>query len=145
MHIICEQVDLETGNDINEIEVEGLKELVFQFADDTNLFIDNTIKSLNDVLDSLTVVENNIELTISYEKSKIHLLSDSKPVECSTPVVWDQGGPDILGIKVFVNENPAEIYTTQIQKMCAICEHWLNRNLPLLVSHIKQTLIGRII
>ena len=94
------------------------------------------LKNLENVIETLERMENNIGLVVNYEKSSIHILGNSKQVECRKPIQWDPGGPEILGINTEMASNADTVYNTKIDKVSTICSSWTNR---------KLTLLGKII
>ena len=121
---------IKENSSIQEITIHDLKVILSQFADNTQLFIDNTISSLNAVIDTLTDVEINTGLIVNYEKSSIHLLGDSVQVACDKPFIWDPGGPSILGVDT--NHAADQPYIDIICKMDNVIENWYYHQLTLI-------------
>ena len=144
LYLLCGETmahKIKENSSIKGITIFDLKLVLSQFADDTQLFIDETIDSLNAVIDTLTNIEINIGLTVNYEKSSVHLLGDSKPITCSKPLTWDPGGPTVLGINT--NDTVDSAYLDVIQKMNSVIENWYYRSLTLIGrTLIVNTLMG---
>ena len=135
LYLLCGEVllrKIKENSGIQGIDVNGLMELISQFTDDTQIFIKDTIDNLDAVIDTLTIVENNIGLVVNYNKSSVHLLGDSKAVHCTKPVKWDPGGPTVLGISAEDEFNVDASYQSSLNKIQNICEQWGNRNLNLM-------------
>ena len=84
---------------INGITINNFENIIAQFADDTQLFLDSQ-KSLQNVIQTLTDIEANTGLKVNYEKSSIHTIAKAPHVPCDKPLVWDPGGNVILGIDI---------------------------------------------
>ena len=124
----CLAHQIKQNSNIEGITVYNLKQIISQFADDTQLFIKNTIQELNAMIDTLSQLETNIRLTINYSKSCIYLLGNSKPIEWDKPWVWDPGGFTLLGVEVGTDYN----YANQLGKAKNVVKLWCNRNLTLM-------------
>ena len=134
LFLLCSQVLLEQIKENSQrqrIEVNDLKDLVSQFADDTQLFIKNTVDNLEQVIRKLTQLEENLGLTVNYEKSSIHTLGNSNIITCEKPLVWDPGGLTILGIPVQC-ENPDVHYRLQLDEIKSVVSKWSNQTLSLM-------------
>lgn len=75
LYLVCGEVmaqKIRENQQIRGITVYDLKQVISQFADDTQLFITNTIKELREVVKTLTQIETNISLSINYAAAHHH-------------------------------------------------------------------------
>ena len=132
---------------IEGIELNGIKQILSQFADDTAAFIKYEKLVLDTFIDTLQHIEKQMGLKVSYEKTTLYRIGSLREslAELITQknFQWSSGPIDILGVKINCdgtnhNENFAEI----MQKV-SVCKTWINRTLTL---HGKvlvlNTLIG---
>ena len=133
LFLVCGEVMsqiITQNSDVEGITIYGLKEIMSQFADDTQIFIRNTIRSLTAIVNSLTLLEANTGLIVNYKKSSIHTLGGAERIECEKPFVWDPGSLEVLGINPLINDD--SMYEKQLQKMSVTITQWANRSLPLI-------------
>ena len=63
---------IQQNRNIRGISVNGVERILAQFVDDTNLFIQYERLCIEAVCDTLTHVENNLGLKVSYEKTNMY-------------------------------------------------------------------------
>ena len=111
--------------------------LISQFVDDTILFLSFTEECLCVTVNTLTQIEVNTGLKISYKKSTVYHISSLKHsnacIYTIKPLNWSDDDLDILGIRVAnapVQSNTSFEDTTN--KMQAVVNLWHNHQLTLM-------------
>ena len=137
------------GNDqISGISVNGVKQILSQFADDTAAFLKYDQMVIKAFVDTLSHVENQIGLKVSYEKTTIYrvgsLRRSNAKLFTQKDFKWSNDAIQLLGVKIngdgsICNEN----FDVIISKVKNICSQWMNRNLTLYGKVlVVNTLIG---
>ena len=131
-------IKLKQNPNIRGIDVYGVMTLISQFADDTVLFLEFSKISLEAVINTLSLIERNTGLLISYDKTLIYRIgslagSDAK-VYTSKSICWTNEPFTILGITV---HNDVETITKTnfdavLQKMETVLDCWYTRNFTLM-------------
>ena len=132
LFLLCGEVmahKIKENSNINGIKINQLEQIISQFADDTQLFLENQ-RSVEEVLKVLKALEGNIGLKVNHEKSCIHSIGDAKPFKCTENLVWDPGKIEVLGVEITADANVQ--YFETLQKAKVILKKWENRTLPLL-------------
>ena len=132
LYLCCGEVmsrEIKQNENIHGITMQNLENIIAQFADDTQLFLDSK-RSVEEVVKTLSTLEANIGLQVNYEKSSIHTIGTSKRFECTKPLVWDPGGLNVLGIEIKQDDDAT--YEQVIAKTEQILESWTHRDLTLL-------------
>ena len=128
---------LEHNNKIDGITAHGLFILLAQFADDTNLFLKASDKTLREVTRSLALAEKNLGLRVNYQKTTIYRLGSLVKINATyytqAGYRWSDPPVDILGIHITTNfKMMAEINLTPLldtaRNRIAL---WSRRNLSL--------------
>ena len=142
LFIVTGQVMLEKikeNSSIKGICIGDLEKIIAQFADNTQLFLENR-ESVEKIVVFLNELKTNTGLKVNYEKSSIHRIGNVKKFECKENFVWDPGGLPILGVDACL---PAELQYNQIlQRAQSILNQWETRSIPLLA---KVTIINSLI
>ena len=143
--LLCGEImnrKLKENKNIKGITVEGLEELISQFADDTTLFLTCEKLTLEGVVDTLATVANNIGLVINYNKTLIYrtgsLAGSNAKIYTTREFVWSNENYESIGI-IMGNDinNVTKInYENTVKKLDIISNDWANR---------KCTLLGKIL
>ena len=113
---------------IKGITVGELKLLLSQFADDTVLYLNFDLDEIDAVVETLTYVENQTGLKISYDKTTVYRIGSLKNTDAKLvtqkELKWSDGNINILGVTI-ANGNPTSNgYSSTIEKMRKTCETW---------------------
>ena len=143
LFLICGEVmsiELKKRANIRGVTVNDLETIILQFADDTQLLLKNK-KALNEAIRTLTLMEANIGLVVSYEKSRIYVSGDTQKCEINKPIPWDTGGPNLLGIDL--HKTNEELYLEILNNIKGIINSWKHRGLTLMGKcMLINTLMG---
>ena len=128
---------------VNGVTVEGIKQVMSQFADDTVIFIEFDQREIDGVMEVLASLETQLGLKISYEKTTLYRIGSLKNSEATLytqkKVNWSDGDIDLLGVTI-KNAGGAAIDMAQfrkpISKLQKITNIWSGR---------KLTLMGRVL
>lgn len=138
--LICGQIlsDLMHNNtQITGLKIYGQEELMVQFANDTNIFLEMNQQSLSAVVRTLKIVYVQLGLKINYDKTVIYRLGSlrysSAQLFMAEEVSWTNEPIKILGVKIceeklLVQEN----FTEVIKKASGTLTTWLTRCLTLM-------------
>ena len=118
---------------IHGITMNNLEHIIAQFADDTQLFLNNR-KSLENVIATLDEVEANTGLKVNYEKTAIYTIGQDEAGAnsdkiCSKPIVWDPGGLTVLGVDIIKCVQAQ--YMQILDKAKEVLDVWYLHNLTL--------------
>ena len=116
---------------IQPLQIYGFYELLSQFADDTQIYEEDDIDSLNAVAECMKTVHLNVGLETNYEKSSIHVINGTdiaQNARCADWVFTEQM-PTILGIDS--EQNDSQLFAL-IDKACTVLSNWRNRTLSLM-------------
>ena len=92
---------------IKGIPVLDIVNLISQFADDTDLFLIYDFLSLNEVVDTLTIIERNTGLLLNYDKTSIYrigsLRNSRAKLYTKVEFKWTNEPITVLGVKMSNN------------------------------------------
>ena len=114
----------------------ALPEVITQFADDTGLYLEYSQESLDATLSTLTCIERNTGLKISYDKTCIYRVGSIKfsnaKLYTQTNLKWSDEDIEMLGISIS-NQNVQSTaqYDVCINKIDNVVNTWGSRQLPL--------------
>ena len=140
-YLLCGEIlarKLKLNNKIKGIDMNNgqIKNLISQFADDTALFMSYDKVTLTEVVDTLTCIENNIGLTINYDKTLIYrigsLANSNAKMFTQKAIRWTNDPFELLGVQVSNNETDLNNYKPNVEKMNNVLNTWYNRNLTLM-------------
>ena len=114
---------------IAPLEIYGVKELISQFADDTQLFEPENQESLQATLESMRTIQNNVGLELNHEKTSIHMIGNCNKVDLQSPLLWTKEYPTVLGISTDPSSN--QLFDT-LEKGKKILQSWRHRSLTLM-------------
>ena len=122
---------------IKGICINQLEEILAQFADDTSIFLEWDQESLNQLCEVLSIVETNIGLKVSYDKTSLYRIGSLTKSEARLYTTqnfkWNNENIDTLGVKIArdgtkVPQNFEDI----VNKLENVCNDWRNRTLTLM-------------
>ena len=150
LFLLCSEVmthKLMENRKIKGIHVNDIRLLISQFADDTILYLNFDLEELNAVIDTFTLIEANLGLKISYDKTTIYRVGSLRGTDARLYTVknfnWSDGDIELLGVtlpngKHHTYKGTIDLgeYDKTIEKVAGILKGWMER---------KLTLIGKIL
>ena len=139
-YVICSEMLahlIKQNSNINGISLYGVKEVLSQFADDTSAFLSYERDSIEGFYNSLTCIETNLGLKVSYEKTTLYRVgsihkTDAK-IYTTKNLKWSDGPIDTLGVSISCDLASVESnFLDIIAKVNSVCESWQNRMLTLM-------------
>ena len=133
---------------IKGIEMNLLKNILSQFADDTAAFLQYNQESLDAFIESLSCVETNMGLKVSYEKTTLYrigsLQNSNAELYTKKNFAWSNDAIDTLGVTLKCDGTKDESnFQSILTKLNTVCETWFNRKLSLFGKIlIINTLMG---
>ena len=129
------------NNSIRGLDIRGIKALLAQFADDTGVFIDYDVLSLNTFVDVMASVEKQLGLKVSYEKTTIYrigsLCNSNARLFTQKQFKWSNGPVDSLGVQIPCDgEHEPVSFEQTIEKMKLVLNNW---------KHRRATLFGKVL
>ena len=140
-------ITLRSTEDIEGIEVEGLKQLLNQFADDMDVCSLATEKSIKAILEELEKFKWQSGFTVSYDKTTMYRIgslrfSDAQLYDQSQ-VVWSNEDINVLGVTIAHEDIVQKNYQGMIVKVRNTLNAWYNRGLSLIGKvQVVNTLIA---
>ena len=140
--LCCSEVVAQKMN--NNLQIKGIEmyedliALLSQFTDDTTLFLSYNLASLNAVIDTLEVVENNMGLKVNYNKTCLDrtgsLAGSQAKLYTRKKFVWSNKTVESLGIWVCndVKEANRINFESLIPKIESIINTWSKRDLTIM-------------
>ena len=131
LYLLCGEVmsrKILNHSGINGITLNNLEKIIAQFADDTQLFLQNKA-SFQNAVRTLNDIEANTGLKVNFEKTSVITLGDTERLNCEQSFVWDPGGLNVLGINVF--DTASSHYVSILCKAQKIIDLWNHRRLTL--------------
>ena len=106
---------------IKGIPVLDIVNLISQFADDTDLFLIYDFLSLNEVVDTLTIIERNTGLLLNYDKTSIYRIGSLRNCHAKlytkVEFKWTNEPITVLGVKM---SNNTKSYLMRITRRCRL-------------------------
>lgn len=141
LFLLCGQFfhDMIKQNDkIKGVSVGEYDCLISQFADDTDLFLQFDQETLDEVIKTFSILQNNVGLKVNYDKMTIYRLGSiantNAKLYTRKPFNWTNALPNVLGVNVSQCSDQVNInnnYAIIIQKVKDILYQWQNRQLSL--------------
>ena len=127
---------LRNNEKIKGVTIGKIEYLISQFADDTDLYLTFEQETINEVFSTLTGIEANTGLRVSYEKTtmyRIGSITDSNAKMFTTRKVnWSNDYVNTLGVDLFNDPEKREANITDIiNKMKVVSNIWYYRNMSL--------------
>ena len=128
---------LRNHDEIQGINIGKVELLLSMFADDMDLYLPYKQTVLNAVLRSLTLMEINLGIKVSYEKTKLYrigsLANSDARLYTLRPLQWTSGSINTLGINLYnSNKEMVQNYDSILCRMKAVMETWYYRTLTLM-------------
>ena len=128
---------LQNNSKIRGIKIRDVETVISQFADDSSLFLEYSQEVLTEALNVMQRVEDNIGLTINYDKTSIYRVGSLQYTDAQLythkKLQWSDGDLELLGIKI---KNNLCQDTTNVDlllnKMQNIADVWYYRNLTIM-------------
>lgn len=141
LFLLCSQIFtrlIKNNGNIVGIDVNTVKFLLGQFADDTDLYLKFEADTLNNVVQVLDTVYHNLGFKVNYDKTTIYRMgslhnSDAKLYSIK-PFCWTNQPPNVLGVTVSSyhdTDTMSSNFNGLIVKCEAILNQWQNRRLNL--------------
>ena len=131
-------IQLRNNKNIKGLNVNGVKFLLSQFADDMNLFIEFREEEWIQVMNVLDTFELNSGMKVNYEKTSIYrigsLANTNAKFYSRRKVLWTNEPINVLG--VWVSNSKKEMFDRNnieiVQKIESVCHSWRYRELSLM-------------
>ena len=125
------------NSDVKGVPMENLRNLLSQFADDMTAFLKYDQISINAFGDTLWVVEEQMGLKVSYDKTVLYRVGSLHGSDASLYTArnfqWSNEPVDILGVKLGCDDTLiTSNFTDVLEKLKKVCHAWCNRKLTLL-------------
>ena len=123
---------IQENSNIKGISIYNIKNILSQFADDTAIYTKYDKLSVENICKTLTRVEENIGLKISYEKTNMYRIGSLYKSEArlytSQNLCWTSNNIDMLGVTLACNGQylPSN-YESIYSKVQAVCDNWYNK------------------
>ena len=92
-----------------KVGVSEIRQILLQFADDATVFLEFTQENLEAAIETLTTLQRNTGLEVSYEKSTIYRIGSARKSDArlytTLPLKWSDGDIEMLGITVTNGNN----------------------------------------
>ena len=120
---------------IKGIKIGAIEYLLSQFADDTDLYLPFDSQVINAVLDTFSYIQQNIGLTISYDKTVLYRIgsiafSDAK-VYTLFPIKWTNDPINTLGVDLLNRDELSRNFEKCLLKIRSVSNMWYYRNMTL--------------
>ena len=137
-----------SNDNIKGIDLDGIKQVLSQFADDTTVFLSYELLTVEMFIQVLSHVEDEMGLKVSYEKTTMYrvgsLCNSNAEMFTQKNFKWSSGPIELLGVKINCNTTVNNDNFTDIMlKVNSTCGNWANRRASLFGKVlILNTLIG---
>ena len=129
---------IQMNQKIKNIKIDGVAEVVSQYADDTTVLTVHEMESVQEVINELEDFYLNTGLKVNYDKSIIYKVGSARKdktiVSLSKKFKWENQQVEVLGILVNLddlNDSENRNYRTVLQKAAETTSQWYNRSLSL--------------
>ena len=138
---------LRDNQDIEGITIGQIKNLLNQFADDMDIFSQNSEKSLRAILQELERFKKHSGFTVSYEKTTLYrvgsLRHSSAQLYNLDELTWSNEDIKVLGVTIAHEDIMEKNYEQVLRKVEATLNAWHNRGLSLIGKvQVVNTLIA---
>ena len=131
-------INIRNNKEIKGIPCKEIINVLDQFADDMDVFSENSQSSINAIMHELKVFENNSGFKISYDKTTMYRIGSLKyssaKLYTQEDLNWSSDTIKVLGIDVY--QNTSELinknYDKILQKAKAVTSQWCNRTISLM-------------
>ena len=130
-----------SNKDIRGIDLDGIKQVLSQFADDTAAFLTYELLTVEAFSKVLTHVEEQMGLKVSYDKTTMYrvgsLFGSEAMLYTQQNFRWSSGPMSLLGVKINCDGSMCQANFDEVfKKVRNTCNVWINR---------KATLFGKIL
>lgn len=128
---------IKNNPDIKGITIREVRELVSQFADDTDLFLAYDQLTFQTVEKVFSIVETNMGLAINYDKTVVYcigsLCNSEAKLYTIKPLAWTNDPISVLGVTITNDLALLGVlnYADILNRVQTICNMWGNRMLSL--------------
>ena len=121
---------------ISGITINEVIAVLTQFADDTTMYLRYEPLTLNEIANMLTIVEKNLGLKVSYDKTRLYrigsLAGSDATLYTARSYIWSNEPIDTLGIQIACDgKEVPDNYGKVIEKVTSTCGSWYLRTLSL--------------
>ena len=139
VYILCGEILallIKHNPNIKGVSINDVIEILSQFADDTSLFLEYDMLTIETTTQILSQMEKYLGLQISYEKTTIYrigsLVNSNAKMYTSKEYAWSDGPIDTLGIKLgCTGEKVKSNFEDILLRVDNVCNDWGNRTLTL--------------
>ena len=122
---------------IKGVKLGSRTHVISQFADDTMLFLTYDLVTIEETIRTLTIVEANTGLQISYEKTTVYRIGSIKNSDAmfvtQKQLKWTSGDLDVLGVTISNSEKQSSgVYDSCLDKVQSVAALWYHRNFSLI-------------
>ena len=148
LFLLCSEImthELYNHDKIHGVQVEDVKILISQFADDTALFINFCQDEIDAVLEVFAHIEANLGLKISYEKTTVYrigsLRNTAAKLYTAKELTWSDSDIELLGVQIPNGDTPIysdekgfeyKKYDNIVSKASSTLKSWKTRSLTLM-------------
>ena len=127
---------IKNNSKIKGAKIADVEHVISQFADDSSLFLEYSEECLNAAIQTLQVIEEQIGLTISYEKTCVYRVGSLQYSEAklytSKNLAWSDNDLEMLGITITNGpQQNNKSFDPTIKKFKATADTWMNRQLSI--------------
>ena len=139
-YLVCGEIMAQliiNNPNIKGITMNNVEFIISQFADDTGLYLEYDECTLQACVNTLTMVEENLGLKVSYDKTCIYRIGSLKNSDAKLYTTkefrWSDDDIKMLGVMISNNaEQSSAGYDPTIDKMEGIMNQWYHRNTTLM-------------
>ena len=140
-------ISLRTNQDISGIDINGIKQLLNQFADDMDICSLNNEKSIRGIEQELDQFRKQSGFTVSYDKTTMYrigsLRHSNATLYAMDEFVWSKEDIKVLGITISHEDILQKNYSNIGEKVSKILKSWTNRGLSFMGKvQIINTLVA---
>ena len=136
---LCAQIlcnELKKNTDILPIDIQNRPQLLDQYADDTDIFSENSQSSITAIENTLNNFAGNVGLKINYDKTTVYRIGSLKnsnaELYTTKPIAWTSEGINMLGTYVTTENILWKNYEEVLKKAAVTLNRWKTRNLTLI-------------
>ena len=134
------------NKEIRGIKIGDTQNLLSQFADDMDLYLPYDRTVINAVINTLTYIENNTGLKVSYDKTTMYrigsLANTNSKLYTVKKLKWSNEAVNTLGFILYANDVEKNLEEVCC-KMRTVCRLWYYRHLTLMGKiMIVNTMMG---
>ena len=140
-------IELRKHEDIRPLTVNGVKQLLNQYADDADVSSEFEQKSLDAIIDVLDDFQMHSGLTVNYDKTSIYRIGSMKSSNArlytTKPLAWTNEGITVLGTRITHKDITKINYDPIMDKISSTLSKWSSRDISLIGKvKIINTLIA---